>query len=191
MQFISNNIGVYFSLIEIVDTDCLPVSCTLAYIPQFENPQTNNLGRRNGWTEISGIYLAMGGEKYFVIGNFRDSASTLVTSTGWSNNHPYAYYFIDDVLITPCDSLSFIDDLKFINEMKLSPNPSSGFYTIHSPKNIIQDIKIEDILGRLVFELNFIDKKDFNLDISDKATGIYFLQIKTDSSFSQFKLVKN
>jgi hypothetical protein len=76
-HYVTNNIGIYFSSIEVHDT-CY---CNLNYIPQFENDSTNNISKI-GWTEISGTYKAVGGEKYIIIGNFRDTSNTVAINVG-------------------------------------------------------------------------------------------------------------
>ncbi len=76
--YISNNMGMYFSNVEVHDTSINNYS-VLSYIPQFENPMTNDLNSRIGWTKISGQYLASGGEKFIIIGNFHDTISTVFT----------------------------------------------------------------------------------------------------------------
>jgi hypothetical protein len=57
------------------------------------------------WVEIKGIYKAVGGEKYFTIGNFDDDANVDTVQTnpsGWSAG---SYYFIDDVSVIQIDSI--------------------------------------------------------------------------------------
>jgi hypothetical protein len=57
------------------------------------------------WVKVSGIYTATGGENNIVIGNFFDDANTYSVCLCPS---PYsaAYMFIDDVSVTPTDSIN-------------------------------------------------------------------------------------
>jgi hypothetical protein len=57
-------------------------------------PLTNS----TGWTLVSGIFLASGGEDHITIGSFHDDASTsTVPGPGvWPGG---AYYYIDDVSV--------------------------------------------------------------------------------------------
>ncbi len=58
-----------------------------------------------GWTKISGCYIAKGGEKYAIIGNFRKDSETMIEVEN-PNSYPYNnYFFIEDVLIIPFDPL--------------------------------------------------------------------------------------
>lgn len=188
MRYVCNNIGVYFSSSQTLDTCYL---CNLPLTPQFENPATNNLDNRNGWTEISGSYTAMGGEKYIIIGNFHDTASTIFSYVGWgSNNYQYAYYYIDDVLITPCDSLTNLEELNIDKDFSISPNPSD-YFLIKSQYYLIESIDVYDALGRLIYFNDHVNKRLASIDLLDKKKGVYFLKIKTYKNQFNYKLVKN
>ncbi len=52
-----------------------------------------------GWTLVTGLFTATGGEDHVVIGCFVDDASLGLTSTGFGTN-PVAYYFIDSVFVS-------------------------------------------------------------------------------------------
>jgi hypothetical protein len=47
----------------------------------------------------SWTYTAVGGERYFTIGNFYNNANTTIVNVGPSSLNPYAYYYIDDISI--------------------------------------------------------------------------------------------
>jgi hypothetical protein len=53
-----------------------PPNAVLPVTPQFENPSANLLTDKTNWVQLSGTYLASGGEDHLAIGNFRDNAST-------------------------------------------------------------------------------------------------------------------
>lgn len=53
------------------------------------------------WVELKWIYTAVGGERYFIIGNFRNDANTTTAPFKCSSFNPYSYYYIDDVEISP------------------------------------------------------------------------------------------
>ena len=53
------------------------------------------------WVQISGIFVAAGGEDHVTIGNFFDSAGTQRTLVGTpTGGIDAAYYYIDDVSVT-------------------------------------------------------------------------------------------
>jgi hypothetical protein len=77
----------------------VPNYAPLAVTPQVESPANVYLTNSTGWTLVSGVVVASGGENHIVIGSFRDDASTsTVPGPGlWPGG---AYYYIDDVSVT-------------------------------------------------------------------------------------------
>lgn len=57
-----------------------------------------------GWTQITGTFIATGGEQYLTIGNFEDDVNTTLTSTNGTGYH-HSYYYVDDVslIATPLE----------------------------------------------------------------------------------------
>ncbi|MBS1611625.1 MAG: T9SS type A sorting domain-containing protein [Bacteroidetes bacterium] len=53
------------------------------------------------WVELKWIYTATGGEQFFIIGNFRSDANSNSVPFKCGSFNPYAYYYIDDVEISP------------------------------------------------------------------------------------------
>jgi len=65
----------------------------------YQDPITDT----SGWTKISFLYIAQGGENYLIMGNFISNERTISStikkiSTG--PNKPYCYYFIDDMWLS-------------------------------------------------------------------------------------------
>ena len=54
------------------------------------------LGDSVNWTNLLGYFIADGTEQYITLGNFRTDAETQIDP---DCNGPYAYYYIDDVLV--------------------------------------------------------------------------------------------
>lgn len=65
----------------------------------------------DGWTEISGTYIAKGGEKYITLGSYSDTSVVTLSSLGKmplksiSSGHitRSAYFYFDDVSVSPDD----------------------------------------------------------------------------------------
>ncbi len=76
----------------------VPNYAALPVTPQVESPANAHLTNSTGWTMVSGVVVAAGGEDHIVIGSFRDDASTsTVPGPGqWPGG---AYYYIDDVSV--------------------------------------------------------------------------------------------
>jgi len=71
-------------------------------VPQIGS--SGMLANANGWTTISGQYVASGGEEWITIGNFGDAALTnLQVRTGFV--FPFtSFYYIDNVVVAPATS---------------------------------------------------------------------------------------
>lgn len=76
----------------------VPNYAALPFTPQIESPANVPLNNSTGWTAISGIYVAVGGEDHIVIGSFRDDASTQITPGpgAWLGG---SYYYVDAVSV--------------------------------------------------------------------------------------------
>ncbi len=169
------SIGAFFSL----NTTTIVTNNYINATPQVVN-QNGFITYTIGWTEIKGCFIALGGEKYVTIGNFNSNANTdtlFVGSTNPLSNAPgYAYYYIDSVTLWKNNFPTAIKESSNDDGVLLYPNPTSG-----KLKLIIQNlkekescmIKITDMLGREVKQLNFEEE----IDISDLENGIYFVAI--------------
>ena len=70
--------------------------------PQVTNNKDSILADSKGWHEVCGEFVAQGGEQYLTIGNFAPFNHSAVTSTDHVNAVLQgAYYYIDDVSVTP------------------------------------------------------------------------------------------
>jgi gliding motility-associated-like protein len=105
-NFASNKFGIYFSN-DSTYSDSTRIVCT---------PQVTTLNStffsKNGWTQITALYKANGGENFITIGCFNPTNSSNLTTYigGGSTSGTFSnisYYYVDDVsLIDPsCDSL--------------------------------------------------------------------------------------
>jgi len=76
----------------------VPNYAPLTFTPQIESPANVALTNSTGWTQISGVFVAVGGETHITIGSFRDDGSTL-TVPGPDTWPGGAYYYVDDVSV--------------------------------------------------------------------------------------------
>ncbi|MDN5203340.1 OmpA family protein [Fulvivirgaceae bacterium BMA10] len=86
--------------------------------PQIQSDSTRLLDNADRWVKISGTFVANGEEKYLTIGNFSNDENTVVerntvkkNKNVFRNKHlpKMAYYLIDDVKLTPVDSLGYFE----------------------------------------------------------------------------------
>ena len=83
-----------------------------------------------------------------------------------------------------------IDDLDLNNQVLMYPNPSSGKIAIKSSGNILQNIQISDLKGRVVanYKLEGItNTKEINL--SKLSSGVYLVNINSDKGSVVKKLI--
>ncbi len=98
--FVSDGIGAYFSI------DSLQNERIYPYQPQIRHPKGDFIRDFNRWVEVSGTYIAQGGEQYMVIGNFENDEETLKEPV--LDNQVLSeviYYYIDEVTVTNCETV--------------------------------------------------------------------------------------
>jgi len=72
--------------------------------------------------------------------------------------------------------------------VKVYPNPSNGIVNIEADSTI-QSLELFDVQGRLL-QSSTINEVTGQLDISQRATGMYFLKIRTEKGIKVEKLVR-
>lgn len=100
-KFAVDQLSLYFSDIEVKSS----ININLPYDPQINNNVGLFLDNIDEWEEVCTVYEAHGGEKFFIIGNFKSYENTnyVATDKNMKNlrNKEYAYYFFDDISIKP------------------------------------------------------------------------------------------
>jgi hypothetical protein len=183
--YCSNDIGMFLSETEIFQNS----SFNLNFVPQIQNDPINNpLNDKINWIEVKGEYIAQGGEKHIIIGNFKpnnQTDTTILLNQGWQN---YSYHYIDDVSIELCDDLSIYQEK--INSIYVYPIPSNKTLNIDS-KEIIDEIKIIDMNGLHIETITNTSKNKASINVEHYQKGFYFLHVKTSSSTNVSKIIIN
>jgi len=103
-RFAVDQMSLYFSELEIKND----INVNMSYAPQITNKVGLFLDNIDEWEEFCTVYTATGNEKFFVIGNFKnyDNTNYVVTDKNVVNmrNKAYAYYYFDDVTISPLEN---------------------------------------------------------------------------------------
>lgn len=167
-----SNMGAYFSVDSLLDNTNLKAIDFVS--PQIENALGNMLGDTANWMLVSGSFIAAGGEKFMTIGNFHKPANT---NTQMLNNGGInrAYYYIDDISVIDCTNAGINEHQDEIT-ISISPNPTSGKFTITSSTLQIQHLKIINLLGEIIFQSE-ISSQHSEIDVSAFAKGIYFVSV--------------
>ena len=180
----SNNMGMYFSTNH-TDT----ITTHLFYLtPQLND--TNIISDTTNWTEISWQYIATGGEKYIIIGNFYpNSATDTVPSSSpfWGAS----YYSIDDVSIIDCTEVGVLEELAIKNnELKLYPNPAKDHLTVSlSIGEGAKTVRLYNMLGEQIFTSSFNGLQTI-IDVGDLTNGVYFVEVQNEKGVMRKKFVK-
>ena len=140
-------IGCYFS-----NDSLLYASPSFVYIPvvpSMSNPMGNIICDTVAWTFISGLYNSIGNEKFITIGNFAPSGNIVVDSVNGGSGP--AYYYIDDVSVTLCDSTPVEEE--FFLPTAFSPNNdgNNDLWRISGEKPDAVEIAVYDRWGNEVF----------------------------------------
>ena len=186
-KYYTSNIGMYLSLDNSVDYS---TALNLPYTPQIVNTNGIIYDTLN-WTQISGTYIAGGGEKYFIIGNFNDDANTTLDSNNQANLfYAVSYYFIDDVSVVDCTvGINEIESYK--NKIKLMPNPAKDELRIMSDELRIKNIEVCDALNNVVLvEGAEAIEKSIKINVGNFASGVYFVKVFSDKGIAVKKFVK-
>ena len=139
--FAIDRLGAYLS---VGPVGPVPNYAPLPFVPQVESPANVPLANFTGWTQISGVFVASGGEDHLVIGSFRDDASTFLAN-GPGDWPGYSYYFVDDVSVeldVPTEQACCLSDgscsIQFPGECVLLGGTPAGPGTQCLPSNPCQ-----------------------------------------------------
>lgn len=128
---------------------------------------------------------------------------------------PYAEYFFDlsafdgqavyiAIRCTSPDQFGFmVDDFKvtttglgvneaFARKFSISPNPSNNVINVSNNANILLNkVSITDVNGRIVKSTDLSNISEVEMNISELTSGVYFMNIDTDSGRATKKFIKN
>lgn len=171
-----NNIGAAFTNSPITGNNTLT---HLNVVPQINS--TSVILEKNNWVEISGSFLANGGENFITIGNFYSDVQTSIEADN-SGSGFYSYYYLDNVTVEETNLAieEHNNDLIYIY-----PNPFSNYLNFEVNLNPIKKLNIYNSNG-LIKEVFGNTKK---IDLTDLPQGLYLIVITTESNLTIFKKV--
>ncbi|MFL5765481.1 MAG: T9SS type A sorting domain-containing protein [Bacteroidia bacterium] len=69
--------------------------------------------------------------------------------------------------------------------LEIAPNPNNGSFQVNVSKDrkpvSIKEMKVYDIMGKVIWETRASSNSSFSVDISDYASGIYYVKCVTES----------
>lgn len=150
-------------------------------VPLFITPMEYKLTRTSAPDTIIRVMHSNATEIYSIpmLGNV---TNVQVDPNNWVINKKIGP--IQDVNLLPTG----ISENEIIKEMSVSPNPSNGIFNFNSVEG--NTYSVTDISGKIILKGNCAQQN--TIDISDKANGIYILDIKNSQSklINSKKLVK-
>jgi len=151
-------------------------------IVQCHNNQLDGLNLKNG-NNISITQLKTQNNPDLTCIHVDDSAYSNANWTGSS--------FQKDDNATFSENCAYsINDFFAPNDLSIYPNPVNDILNIKSDLNLIENVKIYDVKGGLLYE-NSNKNKEINVNVSDFSNGIYFVKITIDGVAKTIKAVKS
>lgn len=113
----------------------------------------------------------------------------LLKSGTWKTTNEL-YNYSASLPLKPISCLVNVETIEVNDNISIFPNPTSGELNINYDNNetVINKIQIFDALGRKVFEKE-INNKTYNTSLTGFTEGAYIIQINTDKSIINKKLL--
>jgi hypothetical protein len=139
----------------------------------------------NTWVKCTVTFTASGGERYFILGNFKSDA---LSCFSFYTNSPYSdasYYDLDAVSLIN-SATNFIDENSKMDTFTIFPNPTNGVVNIlgGEEKKII---KLYDNVGRMILETGMSNERI--LDLSKFDSGVYTISILSNKKLYRSKVI--
>ena len=151
-------------------------------------PQIQFNGRINdtlNWVQISGSYVAIGGENFLTLGNFHDVTLCDTLTNPYYSPYPFAYYYYDDISLVE-DTITGIDELE-ISNFEIYPNPATANLQIKSLQ-LKKQVKIWNVYGSVVLNRSCKSYLE-NIDVSNLENGVYFVECEFGNGMKQRKKI--
>lgn len=175
-----SNLGACFTSDSLLYSSPWPYYQAIILSPQIENTQGMITDKEN-WILVSDTFIAVGGEKFITIGNFRSDTITNSQNVGGSNSS--SYYFFDDVSVYDCDIVTTIppeNNLFVPNAFSPNGDGNNDFLFVRG-KNIVElNFAIYSRWGEKVFEtINISEGWDgtFRGEKMESAVFAYYLTL--------------
>lgn len=176
-KYTTHAIGAYFSDTMIAGIqNYLP----LPFTPQIANTLINVFDTAS-WVKVEGDFIANGGERYLIVGNFEpDSLSNahLINSFGTDN---LVYCFVDDITLIECGTTSINNQSS--EEIRVFYNDITSELSIDAQKSNFYEILIYDILSHKMKQELILGNGVIDLSILE--TGIYIYCIQNSIGISK------
>lgn len=136
------------------------------------------------WVQITGSFVANGGEQYITIGNFSNDASTPRSTNSSAFISYMAYYYVDMVEVS--GSPLKVDEFKNSN-VSVVPNPFKDLISLdYKDRSSADVIEVYSVNGVMVKRLL---AEEGAIKLSELPSGVYFISIVTEKSEQFYKKI--
>ncbi len=156
------------AIIKSIQTTSTPSS-----VPVFITPIEYKIKRVNAADTVIRVMHTNSTEMYTIPALSGSITSIVIDPNNWLINRIYGPPYQDTTLTLPAGII-----VNKINNYQLviSPNPSNGIFNFKMNNYFQNNYSLTDISGKIILKGTCLESN--NIDISDKANGIYMLQIK-------------
>jgi len=95
-------------------------------------------------------------------------------------------FWYEFVQIRPAGTITSTDILEKIDGLEIYPNPADNEVMIETPLDLMKNVQVYDMTGKLVLNL---DTQDNRLDVSQLASGFHFIKIEQDGKYGGQKIM--
>lgn len=168
----TNNIGVKFSTVpfSLINPDT-PQNNAHVFQPTIISDTAN-------WVLVQGSFIADSAYSFISIGNYFTDAQTAVIQIG-SISSAYAYYFIDDVCVSPDSAACIFEPSSYghLNQYEgiTIQNPISNSFVVGIQIPGFFHLNVYNAFAELIFQGKISNQESVNC--SDWKDGIYFYEI--------------
>ena len=75
--------------------------------------------------------------------------------------------------------------------IKISPNPNNGIFKILFNESTNSIIHVTDVLGNIIYNKNFINQKEVEVNLLSYTKGIYFVKVQSGDKIYTEKIILN
>lgn len=179
-----NKLGIHFSVNRVQSNNFFYLPVT----PQIIVAPDTFIQEKESWLEYTYQYTASGGEKFITIGNFTDSTEVDTLNVGGGNDLQFVgtYYYIDDVYVGSCDSVTFDtvvglqENALLQRQLNLFPNPAKNQVTLQFEVKPTEQVlfHLYNLQGQLISTRRLNNGSKHSIPLNNLPTGLYLYQLK-------------
>lgn len=172
-RYAIDHIGVYFG----ADSIIADYSVVLDLEPQVElrDPLNPYLTEGTNWVQLADTFIAVGGERWMIIGTFNGSDDVDGIVATPSSPYNYAYYYFDQVEVRP------LDPLNSIPEWTVGYSGSGAIWVEWQAAGSVDQLRVFDVSGKLLYATapNWNRGTNTIQLPSSLRAGVYLLQLRS------------